>query len=137
MTDHLPMLLVEDDEALAELVGLALRDLPVTITHVETGAAALAALDRSDPAPRLVLLDLDLPDMRGLEVLERHRADDPARTVPIVVFSSSEEPQDIARAAQLGANSYVHKPAGFDRFREDVTTTVRYWTQLHRAPESE
>ncbi|CAB4858345.1 unannotated protein [freshwater metagenome] len=136
MNEPLPILLVEDDDALAELVQLALREISVTIEHAQTGAAALAALERGAPAPRLVLLDLDLPDMRGLQVLERQRERDVQRVIPIVVLSSSEEPEDIARAAELGANSYVVKPPTFERFREHVALVVSYWTLLHRMPET-
>ena len=134
MTPRAPILLVEDDPALAELVLVALRDDALPVVHVATGAEAIAEVEAA--TPRLVLLDLDLPDMRGLQVLDRVRALDPARTVPVVVLSSSEDEDDVARAAALGANSYVVKPTRFDEFRDTVQCTVDYWTRLHRAPDA-
>lgn len=128
-----PILHVEDHPALAELVQVALGDLDVAVTHVATGAAALERIETAPP-PRLVLLDLDLPDMRGLEVLERVRARDTGNVTPIVVLSSSECEEDIERAAAGGANSYVVKPPEFETFRESVRYVVRYWLDVHRAP---
>ena len=133
MTDPAPILLVEDDPALAELVVIALQDLEVDVLHASTGAAALSAIDAS-PRPRLVLLDLDLPDMRGHDVLERGRKGDHGCAIPVVVLSSSEREEDIARAATLGANSYVVKPPDFAAFRDTIRRTVEYWIELHRAP---
>lgn len=134
MTHPASILLVEDNPALAELVAVALREHDVTLAHAATGADALGALAEAVSPPRLVLLDLDLPDMRGVDVLRDIRADDPGRTLPVVVLSSSEEEEDIASAAALGANSYVVKPADFQRFRATVQQVAAYWIGLHRAP---
>lgn len=137
MTPRASILLVEDSPALAELVSAALREDEVDVTHAPTGAGALEALAGAARPPRLVLLDLDLPDMRGLDVLERIRAGDAGRAVPVVVLSASEEQADIVQAAATGANSYVVKPAEFPEFRETVRQVVAYWTGLHRAPARE
>lgn len=133
MPHPVSILHVEDDPALAELVRVALADVDAAVTHVATGTQALEAL-AVPPRPRLVLLDLDLPDMRGFDVLERVRTDERGAATPIVILSSSDREEDIARAAALGANSYVVKPADFGTFRETVRLVVRYWLQAHRAP---
>lgn len=131
MTAPAHILLVEDDPALAELTRFALGDFDVDLSHASTGAAALARA-AAPPPPRLVLLDLDLPDMRGFEVLDGIRGGAAGHAIPVVVLSSSEEEADLARAATGGANSYVVKPAEFEAFRDTVRRTVSYWLELHR-----
>lgn len=131
------ILLVEDNPALAELVAVALDEDDVEVAHAHTGAEALTVLEAAPRRPGLVLLDLDLPDMRGLDVLDRIRAADPTRALPVVVLSASEEEEDVVQAATRGANSYVVKPAEFPEFRATVRQVVAYWTRLHRSPAAE
>ena len=84
--------------------------------------------------PRLVLLDLALPKMGGLEVLRRLRQDERTRLLRVVAFSSSDQPRDVDQAYRAGANSYIHKPTDPARFAEVVRLTVRFWLTLNEPP---
>ena len=125
------VLLVEDNRDDALLMGRAFRKAGLAApAHVEDGEAAVAYLaqaaasgDRAPgPLPGLVLLDLKLPRKSGLEVLEWLRAQDALRRLPVVVLTSSREAPDIRRAYDLGANSYLVKPVGFEALRQLVET---------------
>ena len=140
------MLLVEDnphDEALA-LRALGKAGLADRVVVTRDGAEALDYLfaegahgDR-DPAdlPAVVLLDLEMPKVGGLEVLTRLRSDPRTRTLPVVIFSSSDEPRDLAESYRLGANSYVRKPIEFAEITTAVAEVGRYWLQLNELPPS-
>jgi CheY-like chemotaxis protein len=82
----------------------------------------------------LVLLDLKMPRVSGLEVLERMRGDPRFRTIPVVILTSSEEDPDVKKAYELGANSYIVKPIDFERFAEIARQIGAYWLQLNRPP---
>jgi CheY-like chemotaxis protein len=132
-------LLVEDtktDEKLA-LLAIAASGVEVTATVARDGQEALDHLLRSaddsplDP-PDLVLLDLNLPKVSGLEVLRRARADARTRGVPIVMFTSAAEPAEVATCFDLGASAFVTKPTGFDELADAVKTTLLFWLKLHR-----
>jgi two-component system, response regulator len=84
--------------------------------------------------PQLVLLDLKLPKIDGLEVLERLRADDRTRLLPVVILTSSKEEQDLIRGYSLGANSYIRKPVDFVQFNEAVQQLGLYWFLLNEPP---
>lgn len=84
--------------------------------------------------PSVVLLDLKLPRIDGLEVLRRIRSDPATKTLPVVVLTSSRQDQDIASSYELGCNSYIRKPVDFDSFMEAVGTLGRYWLVLNEAP---
>jgi CheY-like chemotaxis protein len=84
--------------------------------------------------PRVVFLDLKMPRVDGLEVLRRLRADERTRLVPVVILTSSDEEQDVARSYGLGANSYIRKPEDSLEFSEAVSTLGRYWFRLNRVP---
>ena len=84
--------------------------------------------------PRLVLLDLALPRIGGLEVLHRLRQDERTRLLRVVAFSSSDQPRDVDQAYRAGANSYIHKPTDPARFAEVVRLTVRFWLTLNEPP---
>ena len=84
--------------------------------------------------PRVILLDLNLPKVDGLEVLRRLRADERTRTLPIVVLTSSTEEPDIAAAYRLGANSYIVKPVDFESFARAVSEVGLYWVLLNELP---
>ena len=140
------ILLVEDnadDEALA-LRALKKHTVENKIYVVRDGVEALdflfctnAYADR-DPhdMPRLILLDIKLPKMDGLEVLRRIRADKRTRLVPVVLLTSSREEQDLVEGYQSGANSYVRKPIDFDEFLEAVRQLSSYWLILKETPPS-
>jgi CheY-like chemotaxis protein len=138
------ILLVEDDPNDLELTLHALRrhDFAGQIQVVRDGAEALDFMFCTghyagrDPRhrPRLVLLDLRLPKMTGLEVLQHLKSDERTRTMPVVVLSSSREDRDIAESYRLGVNSYVVKPVDFEQFRRTVQQVGLYWTTLNQAP---
>ena len=133
------LLLVDDtksDEKLA-LLAIAASGIEVATTVARDGQEALDRLlgGASGPpmaVPHLVLLDLNLPKVGGLEVLRLARADARTRHVPIVIFSSAAEPADVVRSSELGANGFVSKPAGFDELADTVKTTMTFWLMLHR-----
>lgn len=90
----------------------------------------------SGPPPhlRLVLLDLKLPKLSGLEVLARIKSDEISRRIPVVVLTSSREDRDIAEAYRLGANSYIVKPVDFEQFTHAVSQVGMYWMLINQAP---
>ena len=131
--ENVDILLVEDNPNDAELAMRALRKgkLANHVTWVKDGAEALEFIFRSgayagrpDQNPRLVLLDLKLPKVDGIEVLKRIKADEHTRAIPVVMVTSSAEGRDIAESYKLGANSYVVKPVEFEAFSETVATAV-------------
>jgi len=103
------------------------------------GVEALAFLRRQGkhatvPTPDLILLDLNLPKIDGLEVLRRMRSDYRTKLIPVAIFTSSLEEQDLINGYSLGANSYVRKPIQFSQFSKVVAQLVTYWTTLNEAP---
>lgn len=134
------LLLVEDSVADAKLVALALEESGSTtqVTRVEDGVATLELLDRvllgEALRPDLVVLDLNLPRVGGLDVLRRIKSDPDLRTLPVVVFSTSRAEVDVAAAYACGASSYVVKPLDLHRFMEVVTSIEQYWTAVVRLP---
>ena len=144
VTRAVDILLVEDGPEDVELTLRALRKAHLTnqIEVAEDGAKALEYLFGTGPyagrdanlAPKLVLLDLKLPKLSGLEVLRRLRADERTQQVPVVVLTSSREDSDVAEAYQLGVNSYVVKPVEIERFVEAVGQLGLYWLLLNEPP---
>lgn len=142
--DRVDILLVEDNPSDAELTirALAKRHVANPLHLVEDGAEALdflfatAAYAHRAGAklPRVVLLDLKLPKVEGLEVLRRLRADERTKTLPVVVVTSSREDPDIEQAYVLGANSYVVKPVGFEAFMEAISNLGLYWLVVNEPP---
>jgi two-component system, response regulator len=140
------ILLVEDNAEDAELTMRTLRkqNLANHLIWVKNGALALdflfgrgAHADRSlIDAPRLVLLDLNLPKVSGLEVLQQIKADPRTRTIPVVVLSSSTQDRDILQSYDLGVNSYVSKPVQFEDFVKAVTQLGQYWLLINKAPKA-
>jgi len=141
---EIEILLVEDSAEDRELTIRALRQshLANRIHEARDGAEALDFLfARGEHAarnvnhvPRLVLLDLKLPKIDGLEVLRQIREHELTRVLPVVVLTSSREEPDIARAYALGANSYLVKPVGFEPFVKAVSDAGAYWMLLNQAP---
>lgn len=141
------ILLVEDnpdDEALA-LRALKKNNVMNEVVVARDGAEALDYLfgtgaysDRdTSMTPEVVLLDLKLPKVDGLEVLRQIRADDTTRLLPVVILTSSDEERDLVDSYELGANSYVCKPVDFTRFAEAVRQLSLYWLILNQPPPSE
>jgi len=138
------ILLVEDSADDAAFFTHALKEaaLSAQVRHARNGVEALAAIfgpnNGSDKVPvmrpRLIVLDLKLPKVSGLEVLHRLKENPHTRTVPVVVLSSSQEKRDLAESYQLGVNSYLVKPMDFDEYAELIHTIGRYWLQLNQAP---
>lgn len=138
------ILLVEDNPRDAELTIRALKKkhLANSLFHVEDGAEALDFLfargkytERNlEDAPKVILLDLKLPRINGLEVLSTIKADDRTRAIPVVIVTSSAEDPDVNTAYQLGANSYVIKPVQFDSFMEIMSKIGLYWLMVNHPP---
>jgi CheY-like chemotaxis protein len=138
------ILLVEDNPDDQELTRRALEenDIANEIVVAQDGAEALDYLfgrgrwaDRDlDVQPQLVLLDLKLPKVDGLEVLRRVRADERTARLPVIVLTSSREESDVAESYGSGANSYVRKPVDFTEFREAVRQVGLYWLLLNEPP---
>jgi two-component system response regulator len=143
-TEAVDILLVEDNPQDAELTIRALKkhNLANRVIVIEDGAAALdfifargtyAARDVGHP-PKVVLLDLKLPKVNGLEVLRALKQDERTRAIPVVIVTSSREDPDIKTAYALGANSYVVKPVDFDAFAEAVSSLGLYWLLVNQPP---
>jgi len=133
-----PILLVEDNPSDIELTQRAFAKSKIAndIVVAEDGQAALDYLLNDDlrELPAVVLLDLKLPRVDGLEVLKRIRADQRTRLLPVVVVTTSKEQQDIVESYSLGANSYVRKPVKFSEFTEAVARLGVYWLALNEVP---
>ena len=97
------------------------------------GNGAYAGRDTSD-TPRIILLDLKMPRLDGLQVLERLRADERTRVTPVVILTSSKEEQDLVKGYKSGANSYVRKPVDFNQFVEAVRHIGLYWLLINESP---
>jgi two-component system response regulator len=140
-TGTIEVLLVEDSAEDAELAIRALRDhnLANRIHHVEDGVEALAYLRESPAAaaPRVVLLDLNLPRLGGLEVLRRLRADERTRFTPVAVLTSSREDRDLEQAYRLGVNSYIVKPLDFTQFAKVMGELGLYWVVMNDVPDED
>lgn len=123
-----------DDEALT-IRALKKHGISNQIVILRDGVEALAFfLDSKQPLPQLVLLDLNLPRLNGLEVLQRLRAEPRTRLLPIVILTSSNEERDLVEGYRLGANSYVRKPVDFVQFSEAVHQLGLYWLVLNQVP---
>ena len=141
-----PILLVEDNQDDVELTVRALRDGRIgndlvvvndgaqALAHLLPGAVDAEATGGLPTLPALILLDLSLPKVGGLEVLRQLRAHDRTRNVPTVILTSSRQEDDLAKAYALGANSYVRKPIDFNDFVAVVHQLRLYWLVLNEPP---
>jgi two-component system, response regulator len=136
MTTLRPILLVEDNPDDERLTLRALRrsNLTNTIVVARNGEEALQQVFGPAPLPCVVLLDLKLPKVDGLAVLQQIRASDRTRLLPVVVLTSSSEDRDIIESYSLGANSYVRKPVNIDEFTEAVRQLGLYWALISELP---
>ena len=138
------ILLVEDNPDDVELTMRAFRknNIANNVVVARDGVEALDYLFCRGPyagrnikdIPRLILLDLKLPKLDGLQVLERLRADENTRLIPVVILTSSKEEQDLISGYELGANSYVRKPVDFNKFVEAVKHIGLYWLLINEVP---
>lgn len=143
--EEVEVLLVEDTPEDAEMVIRALRksNLANRLEWVKDGAAALDFVFSTGASagrvlrhqPRVILLDLKLPKVDGLEVLKAIRADERTRAIPVVIMTSSTQERDVAQGYQLGANSFVSKPVRFEDFAEVASKLGMYWLLINRPPD--
>ena len=138
MTDeYVEILLAEDNAEDAEMTMRALRrnNLVNRVQWAKDGAEALDYLfaDGTRP-PKLVLLDIKMPKVDGIEVLRRLKADPATHSIPVVVMTSSNEERDVVESYRLGVNSYIVKPVQFDAFLETVAKIGLYWVLSNRVP---
>jgi two-component system response regulator len=140
--DDIQILLAEDSALDAELAMTALKEAKLAshITWVKDGEEALDYLfcrgryaDRPNVPPRLVLLDLKMPKVDGIEVLTAVKSDERLKDIPIVMMTSSQEESDIAKSYELGVNSYIVKPLDFDSLSEVTRKAGYYWLTINRA----
>lgn len=140
------ILLVEDSMADAEMAMDALREanLANPVVHVEDGVDCLDYMycrgqweGREPVDPAVVLLDIKMPRMNGLDVLTKLRDDERMRRIPVVILSSSREESDLARSWDLGVNAYVIKPVDVSQFFEAVRTLGQFWAVLNQAPDKD
>ncbi|MDB5045291.1 MAG: response regulator [Deinococcus sp.] len=137
------ILLVDDNPNDVELALTVLRESGEhqhvfhDVSVAGSGSEALALLNASSPTsplPDVILLDLKMPQMDGLAVLDAIRASASTRDIPVVMLTTSGEPRDISDSYAHGASAYVIKPLDFSQFREAMTTITAFWTQLNRRP---
>jgi len=137
------ILLAEDSPADAELALDALQEANLVnpVVHVEDGVETMDYLlrrgrfaDRKEGNPAVLLLDIKMPRMDGLEVLQQLRDNEALRRIPVVMLTSSKEESDLARSCDLGVNAYVVKPVDVDQFFTAVKTLGQFWAVFNEAP---
>ncbi len=144
LTDPIEMLLVEDNPADVELTlhALSINHMPDQIQVARDGEEALdyvfsrgAYIDRVSERPlKLILLDLKLPKVDGLEVLRAIKSDPRTKVIPVVILTSSREEKDLVSSYNLGVNSYIQKPVDFEQFQETVKQLRLYWLLVNLIP---
>ncbi|MBS1625878.1 MAG: response regulator [Bacteroidetes bacterium] len=136
------ILLVEDNPYEAELAirGLKKHNFANNLHHIDDGAEALDFIfgrgkyaDHTE-TPKLILLDIKLPRIDGIEILRQIKSNEKTRSIPVVVLTSSKENQDVKACYELGVNSYIVKPVDFDSFAKAVAELGMYWMLLNTAP---
>jgi len=141
-TLEIEVLLVEDnpDDAALTIRALKKHNLANKLVHLKNGAEALDFIfgtgeyagKAADDMPKVILLDLKMPKVNGLEVLARLKSDPATKTTPVVILTSSAEDPDIRKCYELGANSYIVKPVEFDNFSKTVADLGFYWMVLNK-----
>jgi two-component system, response regulator len=144
MNQAIEILLVEDNESDAKLTLRTLKknNLCNTIIHLTDGAEALEFIfargkysERSVAnKPKLILLDLKMPKVSGIEVLQQIKSDERTRTIPVIIMTSSKEDADINTCYSMGVNSYVVKPVGFQNFSKAVVDLGIFWMLVNQEP---
>ena len=146
-TGIVEILLVEDNPEDLELTLRALRKANLS-NHIEVARDGAEALDfifcegshigrKIEDTPKVILLDLKLPKVDGLEVLQRIKGDERTRQIPVVMLTSSKEQTDVVKSYQLGVNSYIVKPVNFEGFTQAVQDLGMYWLLLNQPPKME
>lgn len=140
--ESIEILLIEDNPNDALLATMALEESHVVnhIIHLKDGAEALDFIFHEgqyanapvDNNPKVILLDLKMPKVNGLEVLKRVKSDSRTKDIPVVVFTSSDEDPDVKECYRLGVNSYVVKPLDFEQFKQVINNIGLYWVVLNR-----
>lgn len=131
MRSHKPVLIIEDDRVDALTIIRALKEIHVNndTVHVENGEEAIAYLkDTQKPMPCIILLDLNMPRMNGIEFLKELKADEVFRKIPVVVLTTSKDEQDKIYSFDLGVSGYMVKPVDYQQFVEIIRTIDLYWT---------
>jgi len=138
------ILFVEDNPHEAELTirGLRKHNLVNKLKHIDDGEEALDfifsrgmyAARENSPNPKLIILDLKLPKVGGLEILRQLKQDERTRMIPVVVLTSSQEEKDVIESYRLGVNSYIVKPVNFETFGKAVADLGLYWVILNHSP---
>ena len=144
MIHEIEILLVEDNMSEAELTIRALKknNLANKLVHLKNGAEALDFIfaqgdyegRKVENGPRVILLDLKMPKINGIEVLKKIREDERTKKIPVVILTSSKEDPDIQECYRLGVNSYVVKPVDFEAFIKAVSDLGLYWMLLNQPP---
>lgn len=141
---HLPILIVEDSPADFQTMQRLFRKSGIenTLQHCETGNQALDYLQEAEDdsaferKPGIILLDLNLPGTDGMEILKRIKKSDSLKTIPVIIFTTSDSEDDITECYRLGANSYITKPVDLTKFREVVDLINSYWLHTVMLPVS-
>jgi two-component system response regulator len=141
--DTFVILLVEDDPKDARLTIREIREVPLE-TRIEVARDGEEALDylfrrgthegRAGNMPTLILLDLKLPKVDGLEVLREIKSDSSTKAIPVVIMTSSKEERDLVEGYRLGVNSYIQKPVDFEQFRNTIASVGHYWLSVNQPP---
>jgi CheY-like chemotaxis protein len=144
MQNEVEIILVEDNPHEAELAILSLQKhgLANKLVHIDDGAEALDFIFSKGkyesrnglPHPKLILLDLKLPKVDGLEILKQLKTNESTKVIPVVILTSSQEERDIIDSYKFGVNSYLVKPVNFDSFTKAVSELGFYWLLLNQSP---
>lgn len=142
MDKRIEIILIEDNVFEAELAmrALAKNNLANKVLHIDDGEEALDYIfsrgkhlgRKSEPLPKLILLDLKLPKVNGLQILKEIKENPATKSIPVVVLTSSQEERDIVESYKLGVNSYLVKPLNFESFSNAITNLGFYWLLLNQ-----
>lgn len=136
--NNVDLFYIEDNEDFIDFVGIALKKVDKTInySYVTDGIKAKELLENAEDSPykkaKLILLDYNLPGISGMQLLDKIRAVSTLKHTPVVVFSSSDNPQDIKNAYSHGANAYVVKPIGMNNLKDTIQTVCDFWLQKNQ-----